>query len=199
MSTFLKLAHVELLFLFLYIFTYFGLNGNVEDPKNAHLRELEGAKERLSLRTADLLDFESLKEAINGCDGVFHTASPVTDDPVSFPCQRLLPLLYLLSFFPFPFGWWENDSQKLVSSNERSSRSLRLDSSNKSIFIGCRHTAQLLIFPKVIDVEYKNQTFLVVDVVIRPTKIQSFRFFWRNKFLCVCVWKEQQERNIWIN
>ena len=77
------------------------MNGYTEDPKNAHLRELEGAKERLSLRKADLLDFESLKEAINGCDGVFHTASPVTDDPVSFPGQRLLPLLYLLSFFPF--------------------------------------------------------------------------------------------------
>ncbi|XP_016649097.1 PREDICTED: cinnamoyl-CoA reductase 1-like isoform X2 [Prunus mume] len=54
---------------------------NPDDPKNAHLRELEGAQDRLTLRKADLLDFESLKEAINGCDGVFHTASPVTDDP----------------------------------------------------------------------------------------------------------------------
>ncbi|KAH9667447.1 Cinnamoyl-CoA reductase 1 [Citrus sinensis] len=56
---------------------------NPDDPKNAHLRELEGAKERLALCKADLLDYESLKEAFNGCDGVFHTASPVTDDPVS--------------------------------------------------------------------------------------------------------------------
>lgn len=55
----------------------------LDDPKNAHLRELEGAKERLVLCKADLLDYESLKEAFNGCDGVFHTASPVTDDPVS--------------------------------------------------------------------------------------------------------------------
>lgn len=53
-----------------------------DDPKNAHLRQLEGAAERLRLYRADLLDFESLREAINGCDGVFHTASPVTDDPV---------------------------------------------------------------------------------------------------------------------
>ncbi|XP_034920703.1 cinnamoyl-CoA reductase 1-like [Populus alba] len=51
------------------------------DPKNSHLRELEGAQERLTLCKADLLDYESLKEAIQGCDGVFHTASPVTDDP----------------------------------------------------------------------------------------------------------------------
>lgn len=56
---------------------------SIDDPKNAHLKELEGAKERLTLLKADLLDFQSLKEAISGCDGVFHTASPVTDDPVS--------------------------------------------------------------------------------------------------------------------
>ncbi|KAI5600689.1 hypothetical protein BDE02_01G042100 [Populus trichocarpa] len=54
---------------------------NPADPKNFHLRELEGAQERLTLCKADLLDYESLKEAIQGCDGVFHTASPLTDDP----------------------------------------------------------------------------------------------------------------------
>lgn len=54
-----------------------------DDPKNSHLREMEGAEERLTLCRADLLDLQSLLEAINGCDGVFHTASPVTDDPVS--------------------------------------------------------------------------------------------------------------------
>ncbi|KAK1400678.1 Cinnamoyl-CoA reductase [Heracleum sosnowskyi] len=52
-----------------------------DDPKNDHLRELEGARERLILCKADLLDYKSLCEAIKGCDGVFHTASPVTDDP----------------------------------------------------------------------------------------------------------------------
>ncbi|KAJ6961663.1 cinnamoyl-CoA reductase 2-like [Populus alba x Populus x berolinensis] len=54
---------------------------NPADPKNSHLRELEGAQERLTLCKADILDYESLKEAIQGCDGVFHTACPVTDDP----------------------------------------------------------------------------------------------------------------------
>ncbi|KAH7547474.1 hypothetical protein FEM48_Zijuj01G0313900 [Ziziphus jujuba var. spinosa] len=62
-------------------YTVRGTVRNPDDPKNTHLRELEGAKERLILCKADLLDFQSLKEAINGCDGVFHTASPVTDDP----------------------------------------------------------------------------------------------------------------------
>ncbi|KAL0380347.1 UNVERIFIED_CONTAM: Cinnamoyl-CoA reductase 1 [Sesamum angustifolium] len=62
-------------------YTVRGTVRNPEDPKNSHLRELEGADERLILCKADLNDYESLCEAINGCDGVFHTASPVTDDP----------------------------------------------------------------------------------------------------------------------
>ncbi|KAH8512782.1 hypothetical protein H0E87_006182 [Populus deltoides] len=62
-------------------YTVRGTARNPADPKNSHLRELEGAEERLTLCKADLLDYESLKEAIQGCDGVFHTASPVTDDP----------------------------------------------------------------------------------------------------------------------
>ncbi|KAJ7004795.1 cinnamoyl-CoA reductase 1 [Populus alba] len=62
-------------------YTVRGTARNPADPKNSHLRELEGAQERLTLCKADLLDYESLKEAIQGCDGVFHTASPVTDDP----------------------------------------------------------------------------------------------------------------------
>uniref|UniRef100_A0A9I9DZN6 NAD-dependent epimerase/dehydratase domain-containing protein n=1 Tax=Cucumis melo TaxID=3656 RepID=A0A9I9DZN6_CUCME len=56
---------------------------NPDDRKNDHLKELDGAEQRLTLYGADLLDFESLKAAIDGCDGVFHTASPVTDDPVN--------------------------------------------------------------------------------------------------------------------
>ncbi|XP_057454093.1 cinnamoyl-CoA reductase 2-like [Lotus japonicus] len=54
---------------------------NPDDPKNGHLKELEGAKERLTLHKADLFDLDSLKAVFHGCDGVFHTASPVTDNP----------------------------------------------------------------------------------------------------------------------
>ncbi|XP_022982786.1 cinnamoyl-CoA reductase 1-like [Cucurbita maxima] len=62
-------------------YTVRGTVRNPDDQKNAHLKQLDGANERLSLYSADLLDFESLKAAIMGCNGVFHTASPVTDDP----------------------------------------------------------------------------------------------------------------------
>ncbi|VAI32772.1 unnamed protein product [Triticum turgidum subsp. durum] len=51
------------------------------DPKNAHLKALDGAAERLILCKADLLDYDAICAAVEGCHGVFHTASPVTDDP----------------------------------------------------------------------------------------------------------------------
>jgi nucleoside-diphosphate-sugar epimerase len=62
--------------------------------KNAHLRSLEGAAERLTLFRVDLLDKESIAAAFRGCEGVFHTACPVTDDPVHYLLlQPLLPAL----------------------------------------------------------------------------------------------------------
>lgn len=44
----------------------------------------DGAKERLHLFQADLLKDGSFDAAVEGCDGVFHTASPFfihTDNP----------------------------------------------------------------------------------------------------------------------
>ncbi|XP_078150291.1 cinnamoyl-CoA reductase 1-like [Carex rostrata] len=62
-------------------YTVKGTVRNPDDPKNDHLKALDGAKERLILCKADLLDYNALRLAIEGCQGVFHTASPVTDDP----------------------------------------------------------------------------------------------------------------------
>uniref|UniRef100_A0A0C9S9B3 TSA: Wollemia nobilis Ref_Wollemi_Transcript_1433_1286 transcribed RNA sequence n=1 Tax=Wollemia nobilis TaxID=56998 RepID=A0A0C9S9B3_9CONI len=55
------------------------------DPKNAHLKNLEGAKEGLKLLKADLLDYDSILAAIDGCTGVFHTACPVPSHRVANP------------------------------------------------------------------------------------------------------------------
>ncbi|TVU20743.1 hypothetical protein EJB05_30338 [Eragrostis curvula] len=47
------------------------------DPKKTlHLRALDGAKDKLHLFKASLLDKGSFDAAIDGCDSVFHTASP---------------------------------------------------------------------------------------------------------------------------
>jgi hypothetical protein len=53
--------------------------------KNAHLKALEGAGERLQLLKADLLDYNSVALAIAGCEGVFHVASPVPSSRSSNP------------------------------------------------------------------------------------------------------------------
>nr|AXM90737.1 dihydroflavonol 4-reductase [Mangifera indica] len=51
---------------------------NPDDPKMKHLHELDGAEERLHLFKASLLEEGSFDAAVDGCVGVFHTASPLT-------------------------------------------------------------------------------------------------------------------------
>ncbi|KAL0464460.1 UNVERIFIED_CONTAM: Cinnamoyl-CoA reductase 1 [Sesamum latifolium] len=52
---------------------------NLSDPqKVAHLLALEGAGERLHLYEANLLEEGSFDSVVDGCECVFHTASPVT-------------------------------------------------------------------------------------------------------------------------
>ncbi|GAB4856270.1 hypothetical protein Ancab_014198 [Ancistrocladus abbreviatus] len=51
---------------------------NMNDPlKTEHLLSLDGAKERLHLFEANLLEDGAFDSAIEGCEGVFHMASPV--------------------------------------------------------------------------------------------------------------------------
>ncbi|XP_008453022.1 cinnamoyl-CoA reductase 1-like isoform X2 [Cucumis melo] len=64
------------------------VHGTVREPsdaKYAHLRKLEKATENLQLFKADLLDYQSLRSAIAGCDGVFHVACPVPSTTSSNP------------------------------------------------------------------------------------------------------------------
>ncbi|EQC30730.1 hypothetical protein SDRG_11489 [Saprolegnia diclina VS20] len=57
------------------------VKATVRDPTNAakvaHLRALPGASDRLELFAADLLQPGAFDKAVEGCAGVFHTASPV--------------------------------------------------------------------------------------------------------------------------
>ncbi|XP_075511745.1 phenylacetaldehyde reductase-like [Primulina tabacum] len=56
------------------------VKASVRDPndpnKTQHLLALDGAKERLELIKANLLEEGSFDAVVDGCDGVFHTASP---------------------------------------------------------------------------------------------------------------------------
>nr|GMC84459.1 cinnamoyl-CoA reductase 1-like [Ipomoea batatas] len=65
---------------------------SLKDPnKVSHLLALDGAKERLHLFEADLLDENSFDPAINGCEGVFHTASPVSFSPSATKVELVDP------------------------------------------------------------------------------------------------------------
>lgn len=57
----------------------------VDDEKNRHLKKLDKATENLKLFKADLLDYDSLRSPISGCEGVFHTACPVPPSKLSDP------------------------------------------------------------------------------------------------------------------
>ncbi|KAM0042433.1 putative cinnamoyl-CoA reductase [Helianthus debilis subsp. tardiflorus] len=71
-------------------YTVHGTVRNPMDEKYGHLKKLEKASENLKLFKADLLDYESLRAAIAGCDGVFHTASPVPPTSVPDPEVELI-------------------------------------------------------------------------------------------------------------
>ncbi len=67
--------------------------------KVGFLWEFNGAKERLKIMKADLTIEGSFDEAVQGVDGVFHTASPVIvpqDDNIK---AKLLILYYMESQF----------------------------------------------------------------------------------------------------
>ena len=64
-----------------------------DDPKKVeHLRSLDGAKERLHLFPANLLEEGSFDAAVEGCEGVFHTASPFYHDVKDPQVQVLIHL-----------------------------------------------------------------------------------------------------------
>ncbi|KAJ3669246.1 hypothetical protein LUZ60_011196 [Juncus effusus] len=69
------------------------VRASVRDPsdpkKTEHLRALDGASERLHLFRANLLDEGSFDTVIEGCEAVFHTASPFFND-VTDPQAELI-------------------------------------------------------------------------------------------------------------
>lgn len=75
----------------------------VDADEAKELMALPGAKERLELTQADLMDYGSLAEVFMGCYGVFHTASPsdlVSNYPVNPQSHHLN---FLLCYFSADF------------------------------------------------------------------------------------------------
>uniref|UniRef100_A0A3B6KIV4 NAD-dependent epimerase/dehydratase domain-containing protein n=1 Tax=Triticum aestivum TaxID=4565 RepID=A0A3B6KIV4_WHEAT len=71
----------------------YAVHATVRDPcdsKNAHLMQLDGAAENLRLFKADVLDSAALAAAVEGCEGVFHVASPVPADKILDPEAKVM-------------------------------------------------------------------------------------------------------------
>jgi hypothetical protein len=60
------------------------MDGGVAE-KAKFLLQLPGASDRLKLFSADLLEPGSFDEAVAGCDGVFHVASPIVKEAITDP------------------------------------------------------------------------------------------------------------------
>ncbi|GMY22528.1 phenylacetaldehyde reductase-like isoform X1 [Fagus crenata] len=73
------------------------VKATVRDPNNPrkmeHLLALDGAKERLHLFKADLLKEGSFDSLVDGCEGVFHTASPVINNFTDPQAELIDPAL----------------------------------------------------------------------------------------------------------
>lgn len=66
------------------------------DPKKIeHLNALDGASERLKLFKANLLEEGSFDSVVDGCVGVFHTASPFYHDVKDPQVKLLCPIFSL--------------------------------------------------------------------------------------------------------
>ncbi|KAL3537489.1 hypothetical protein ACH5RR_000855 [Cinchona calisaya] len=67
---------------------------DLNDPKKTeHLVSLDGAKERLHLFQANLLEDGSFDAVVDGCECVFHTASPVQFSPINPEAELLDPAI----------------------------------------------------------------------------------------------------------
>lgn len=73
-----------------------------DKKKTEHLLALDGAKERLHLFKADLLEEGSFDSLVDGSIAVFHTASPFyhnPNDPQVHPVSILIPVVVIHQLF----------------------------------------------------------------------------------------------------
>ncbi|CAJ2656496.1 unnamed protein product [Trifolium pratense] len=164
-------------------YTVKGTVRNPEDPKNSHLKELEGARERLTLHKVDLLDLKSIQSVIHGCHGVFHTASPVTDNPE----EMLEPAVYGTKNVIISAAEAKvrrivfTSSIGTVYMNPNTSRDVVVDESYWSDLEYCKNTKNWYCYGKTVaeqsawDIAKENQVDLVVvnPVLVLGPLLQS--------------------------
>ncbi len=68
-----------------------------------HLLELPGASDRLKLFVAELMEPGCFDNVVEGCDGVFHTASPVLFKDIADPQVFFFFFFFTLQIFTLLF------------------------------------------------------------------------------------------------
>ncbi|KAK9224671.1 hypothetical protein WN943_009707 [Citrus x changshan-huyou] len=98
------------------------VKASVRDPndpkKTRHLLALDGASERLQLFKANLLEEGSFDSIVDGCDGVFHTASPFYND-VKDPQKELSVLVFFKKMVMRAYGDYRMYHERLPSTLSR--------------------------------------------------------------------------------
>ena len=116
----------QALFLIDFLYNLFVLLINTtDDPtKTEHLLALDGAKERLHLFKANLLEEGAFDSMVDGCEGVFHTASPfyhTVSNPQVHPtsllliyCKYFIQAFVIGFLFNHPFGSYGSCNQIII-------------------------------------------------------------------------------------
>lgn len=83
--------------------------GVPDDPKKInHLVSLDGAKERLHLYKANLLEEGSFNSVVQGCHAVFHTASPFYHNVKDPQVSHFFSIFFLIFNYPFDCYCYKN-------------------------------------------------------------------------------------------
>lgn len=143
---------LKLLHWYIYNIFFFHFTGDVR--KVGFLWELNGAKERLKLIKADLLVEGSFDDAVQGVDGVFHTASPVVvpyDDNIKAKLQQRT-LIYLFKivhiFIHFIYWYQYNTGESDWSLHKRHIECAELLLKSQQCEASCAHL--FLFFNKIL-------------------------------------------------
>jgi nucleoside-diphosphate-sugar epimerase len=82
-------------------YTVRGTVRNLE--KSKHLLEFPGATDRLNLFVANLMEPGSFDNVVEGCDGVFHTATPILFNGITDPQVFFFFFFFTLQIFTLLF------------------------------------------------------------------------------------------------
>ncbi|CDP18887.1 unnamed protein product [Coffea canephora] len=146
---------------------------DLNDPKKTqHLATLAGAKERLHLFSANLLEEGSFDAIVEGCEGVFHTASPVQLSVSNPEMHNPLPeghgkktvICFVLHYLGYLY------MRSLVNDLAIATSEIQLEESNKSLLWPANLLQHLSYF---LSLCFSSHDFTVLSLLMFETSRES--------------------------